>query len=44
MSSVTHHLFRMFRGNAEAATALPASELRERLRRRSSALADMGTA
>ncbi|MFI5089807.1 MAG: class I SAM-dependent methyltransferase [Terriglobales bacterium] len=44
MSSVTHHLFRMFRGNAEAATALPAADLGERLRRRSSGLAEFNHA
>jgi len=40
MSSVTHHLFRMFRGNAEAATAASAAERGQRLRRRSSGLAE----
>jgi len=40
MSSVTHHLFRLFRGNAEAATATSAAERGQRLRRRSSGLAE----
>ena len=40
MSSVTHHLFRLFRGSPEAATAPPAAERGQRLRRRSSGLAE----
>ena len=44
MSSVTHHLFRMFRGNAEAATATSAAERGQRLRRRSSGLAEFARA
>jgi SAM-dependent methyltransferase len=43
MSSVTHHLFRLFRGNAEAATG-PAAERGQRLRRRSSGLAEFNRA
>jgi SAM-dependent methyltransferase len=43
MSSVTHHLFRLFRGNEEAATT-PAAERGERLRRRSSGLAEFNRA
>jgi len=39
MSSVTHDLFRRFRGNPETAAA-PAAESAERLRRRSSGLAE----
>ena len=44
MSSVTHHLFRMFRGNAAGATAVPAAEPGERVRRRSSGLAEFNHA
>jgi len=40
MSSVTHDLFRRFRGNPETADAAPAAESAERLRRRSSGLAE----
>jgi len=40
MSSVTHHLFRLFRGNTESATATSASEQGQRLRRRSSGLSE----
>jgi SAM-dependent methyltransferase len=40
MSSVTHQLFRMFRGNAEAASAASAAERGQRLRRRSSGLTE----
>jgi len=43
MSSVTHHMFRLFRGNAEGATE-PASERGERRRRRSSGLAEFNRA
>jgi SAM-dependent methyltransferase len=40
MSSVTHHLFRLFRGSPEAVTAPSATERGQRLRRRSSGLAE----
>jgi SAM-dependent methyltransferase len=43
MSSVTHHLFRRFRGT-ETAAALPATEQGERIRRRSSGLTEFSRA
>ena len=43
MSSLTHHLFRRFRGN-EAATSAPVAQSGERLRRRSSGLAEFNHA